>query len=72
MVRPETVVRWHRVGFRLYWRRINLNLGGRPWISVETRDLILRLARENPLWGAPRIHGEFGGRSPTIGEGARG
>jgi hypothetical protein len=59
MVRPETVIRWHRTGFRLYWRwKSQRRHGGRPRLTLEERELIRRLARENPLWGAPRIHGE--------------
>jgi len=59
IVRPETVVRWHREGFRSYWRWKARPRGGRPRIDRETRELIARLQRENPLWGAPRIHGEL-------------
>ncbi len=59
IVQPDTVLRWHRVGFRLYWRRISKNRGGRPRVDRECRNLIARIARENPLWGAPRIHGEL-------------
>jgi len=55
--RPDTVCRWHRAGFRLYWRwKSRL---GRPRIDRELRDLIRRLARENPLWGVPRIRAEL-------------
>src|ERR1700730_17022410 len=59
IVKPETVVRWHRAGFRLYWRWRSRQRGGRPRISEEIRTLIRRLAAENPVWGAPRIHGEL-------------
>jgi len=59
IIRPETIVRWHRMGFRAWWRWKSLNLGGRPKIDRELRDLIHRMCRENPLWGAPRIHGEL-------------
>jgi hypothetical protein len=52
-------VRWHRVGFRCYWRWKSLPLGGRPPIDMELRVLIRRMSVENPLWGAPRIHGEL-------------
>jgi len=53
-------VRWHRKGFRLYWIwKSRRGDGGRPQISPETRELIRRLSRENPLWGAPRVHGEL-------------
>src|SRR5712692_7006273 len=60
MVKPETVVRWHRAGFRLYWRFLSRRKEkGRPRISSELRQLIERMAKENPTWGAPRIHGEL-------------
>ena len=59
IVKPETVVRWHRAGFRLYWRWRSRHRGGRPKISEEIRTLIRRLAVENADWGAPRIHGEL-------------
>ena len=58
IVHPETVVRWHRQGFRLYWRW-KCRHRGRPRASQEIRTLVRRMARENPLWGAPRIHGEM-------------
>ena len=59
IIRPETLVRWHRAGFRCYWRWKSLPLGGRPQIDTELRALIRQMSRENPLWGAPRIHGEL-------------
>ncbi|HEY2774835.1 MAG TPA: integrase core domain-containing protein [Candidatus Binatia bacterium] len=59
IVRPETVLRWHREGFRAYWRWKARPRGGRPRVDRETRELISGLQRENPLWGAPRIHGEL-------------
>ena len=60
VVRPETVTRWHRQGFRSYWRWRSPGLRpGRPKIDKELRDLIQRMCRENPLWGSPRIHGEL-------------
>ena len=59
VVTPETVIRWHRRGFRAYWHWKSRRLGGRPKIDREIRDLIRRMNRENPLWGAPRIHGEL-------------
>src|SRR6476619_3727253 len=59
IIRPETLVRWHRAGFRRYWRWRSRPLGGRPQIETELRALIQRLSVENPLWGAPRIHGEL-------------
>ena len=58
LVKPATVVQWHRKGFRLYWRWRSRRLG-RPKMSVENRDLIRRMSLANPLWGAPRIHGEL-------------
>ena len=59
VIRPETLVRWHRAGFRRYWRWKSRSFGGRPQISAELRTLIRRMSIENPLWGAPRIHGEL-------------
>jgi transposase InsO family protein len=53
------VLRWHRRGFRAYWRWKSWRRGGRPRIDRELRELIRRMSRENPLWGAPRIHGEL-------------
>src|SRR5690349_15670386 len=59
VVKPETVVSWHRAGFRLYWRFLSRRRPGRPRIAPGLRQLIQRLARENAPWGAPRIHGEL-------------
>ena len=61
VVTPETVVRWHRAGFRLYWTLISKvkKQVGRKRLSKEVRDLIFRMVAENPTWGAPRIHGEL-------------
>jgi hypothetical protein len=59
IVRPETLVRWHRAGFRRYWRWKSRNPGGRPPIRAELRALIQRMSIENVLWGAPRIQGEL-------------
>ncbi len=59
IIRPETLVRWHRAGFRQYWRWKSRPLGGRPQIDVDLRALIRRMSVDNPLWGAPRIHGEL-------------
>ncbi len=59
IVKPETVIAWHRVGFRLYWRWKSRNRNGRPPVSPEVRDLVRRMSLANPLWGAPRIHGEL-------------
>src|SRR6266436_4223818 len=59
IVKPDTIVRWHRAGFRLYWRWKSLPRGGRPTVPPEIRKLIREMSIANPLWGAPRIHGEF-------------
>src|ERR1700693_1547314 len=59
LVRPETVIRWHRQGFRAFWRWKSRSRGGRPRIPQELRDLVREMSRANPLWGAPRIHGEL-------------
>src|SRR5438128_8437619 len=59
IIRPETVVRWHRAGFRRYWRWKSRNPGGRPRIAAGLRALIRRMSLDNWLWGAPRIHGEL-------------
>ena len=59
IIQPETLVRWHRAGFRCYWRWKSRPLGGRPQIETELRALIRWMSVENPLWGAPRIHGEL-------------
>jgi transposase InsO family protein len=56
---PETLVRWHRAGFRSYWRWKSRARGGRPKTETDLRALIRRMSIENPLWGAPRIHGEL-------------
>jgi hypothetical protein len=59
IVRPETVLRWHRRGFAAYWRWKSRSPGGPPRIAQELRDLIQRMSLENPLWGATKIHGEL-------------
>ena len=61
LVQPETVVRWHRAGFKLYWTWLSRHrkYAGRRCVSKELRELIFRLVAENPTWGAPRIHGEL-------------
>ena len=59
IIRPETLVRWHRAGFRRYWHWKSRRRGGRPQVQTELRVLIRRMSIENPLWGAPRIHGEL-------------
>jgi putative transposase len=61
IVQPETVVRWHRAGFKLYWGWLSRHRtpSGRRCVSIEQRELIFRMVAENPTWGAPRIHGEL-------------
>ena len=59
IVQPKTLLRWHREGFRWYWRWKSRPRGGRPRVSPEIRQLVRRMSWENPLWGAPRIHGEL-------------
>ena len=59
IVRPETVVRWHRAGFRLFWRWKSRRRLGRPAVPAEIRQVVREMSIANPLWGAPRIHGEL-------------
>ena len=59
VVRPETVIGWHRAGFRAYWRWKSRPRGGRPKKPPQIRQLIRDMSIANPLWGAPRIHGEL-------------
>ena len=59
IVKPDTVIRWHRAGFRAYWRLKSRGRGGRPRTSAEIRQLIYDMSIDNQLWGAPRIHGEL-------------
>jgi transposase InsO family protein len=59
VVQPDTVLRWHRAGFKAFWRWKSRHRAGRPRIDRSLRDLIRRMSRENPLWGASRIHGEL-------------
>jgi hypothetical protein len=59
IVKPDTVIRWHRTGFRSYWRWKSRHRCGRPTVSLEIRRLIREMSIANPLWGAPRIHGEL-------------
>jgi hypothetical protein len=68
-VKPETVIAWHRQGFRLLWTwKVRRGQPGRPPVCQETRKLIRQMSRENPLWGAPRIHGELHKLGIDIGE----
>ena len=59
VVQPETILRWHRAGFKAFWRWKSRKRAGRPKIDHGLRDLIRRMSKENPLWGASRIHGEL-------------
>src|SRR6187200_1223598 len=59
IVEPETVIRWHRTGFRSFWRWKSRRRAGRPKVPLEVRQLIREMSLANPLWGAPRIHGEL-------------
>jgi transposase InsO family protein len=59
VVQPETIPRWHRAGFKAFWRWKSRKRAGRPKIDRSLRDLIQRMSKENPTWGAPRIHGEL-------------
>src|SRR3982074_3587283 len=59
ILKPETVIRWHRAGFRAYWRWKSRARGGRPKTPLEIRQLIRDMSSANPLWGAPRVHGEL-------------
>jgi transposase InsO family protein len=59
ILKPETVIRWHNIGFRAYWRWKSRPRGGRPGTSADIRQLIREMSVANPLWGAPRIHGEL-------------
>jgi transposase InsO family protein len=69
IVQPETVMAWHRAGFRLFWTwKVRRGQPGRPTLAREVRDLIRRMCRENPTWGAPRIHGELRKLGIDIGE----
>src|SRR2546427_7873788 len=69
IVKPETVIAWHRKGFRLFWTwKVRRGDPGRPAVAKNVRDLIRKMSWENPLWGAPRIHGELLKLGIDIGE----
>jgi transposase InsO family protein len=69
IVKPETVIGWHRKGSRLFWTwKVRHGRSGRPSLSIEVRELIRKMSRENPLWGAPRIHGELLKLGIDVGE----
>jgi len=59
VIQPETILRWHRAGFTAFWRWKSRKRAGRPKIDRELRDLSGRMSKENPRWGASRIHGEL-------------
>jgi len=59
VLKPDTVIKWHRAGFRSYWHWRSRRRGGRPTLPTEIRKLIREMSIANPLWGAPRIHGEL-------------
>src|SRR5260370_21011344 len=69
IVKPGTVIAWHRKGFRLFWTwKVRRGQPGRPPVSKEIRKLFRRMSRENPIWGAPRIHGELLKLGIDVGE----
>ena len=60
IIKPDTLIRWHRKGFRIFWKRkTKNNKGGRPKINKEVIELLKQMVIENPLWGVPRVHGEL-------------
>jgi hypothetical protein len=59
VVKPETILRWHRPGFKAFWRWKSRHRAGRPKVDRELRNLIRRMSKKNPQWGASRIHGEL-------------
>ena len=72
IVKPETVVRWHRCGFRRYWAwKSRRRRPGRPGVAPEIRELIRNMSRANPFWGAPRVHGELAKLGISISQAAR-
>jgi hypothetical protein len=69
ILKPETVIGWHRKGFRVFWTwKVRRGRPGRSTVATKVRELIRKLSRENPLWGAPRIHGELLKLGINIGE----
>src|SRR5262249_137782 len=69
ILKPETVIGWHRKGFRMFWTwKVRRGKPGRPTVPKDVRKLIRKLSRENPLWGAPRIHGELLKLGVAVGE----
>jgi len=69
IVKPETIIAWHRKGFRLFWTwKVRRGRPGRPPVPKDVRELIRKMSRDNPLWGAPRIHGELLKLGIDIGE----
>jgi len=59
IVQPETVIQWHRKGFKLYWFKSKRIRSGRPSVDKRVQKLIKKMIKENPLWGAPILYGEF-------------
>ncbi len=71
IVKPETVIRWHRCGFGRYWTwKSRRRRPGRPSVAPEIRELIRNMSRANPLWGAPRVHGELAKLGISISQAA--
>jgi transposase InsO family protein len=68
IVKPETVIAWHRQGFRLFWTWKSRHRAGRPAVPTDVRNLIRTMSEANPLWGAPRLHGELLKLGIDIGE----
>lgn len=68
IVQPDTVIRWHRRGFKIFWRWKSRAKRGRPPIELEIRKLIRRMSRENPLWGTPRIQSELALLGYVVGD----
>jgi len=69
IVKPETVIAWHRKAFRLFWTwKVRRGQPGRPSVPKDVRELIRKMSRENPLWGAPRIHGKLLKLGIDVGE----
>jgi hypothetical protein len=68
IIRPATLLRWHRAGFGAYWRWKSRPLGGRPSVPAGIRRLIREMSTANPLWGAPRIHGELLKLGTNVGQ----
>jgi hypothetical protein len=68
LMKPDTVVAWHRRGFRLFWTWKSRHRTGRPTVPADVRELIRTMSHANPLWGAPRIHGELRKLGIAVGQ----